>query len=195
MARVEEKSGLMARAADAYMRRHYGRGIEVTGVMAQSRPNAIGYGMLEWWHERGHAVDEKLKVLAATKAATRVGCEFCIDIGAHLGRRAGVTEQQLQDFHSYGESSAFSPVEKLVMEYAEEMSKTNVEISDELFSRLREHFDEEQIVELTAAIAIENLRSRFNNALQIEPAGFSEGVYCPVPERSLEAVSAGDGAA
>ena len=81
MARVEEKSGLMVRGANWYTRRQYGREIEVTGVMAQSRPNALGYGMLEWWHERGHAVDEKLKVLAATKAATKIGCEFCIDIG------------------------------------------------------------------------------------------------------------------
>jgi AhpD family alkylhydroperoxidase len=194
MARVEEKSGLMVRGANWYTRRTYGRDIEVTGVMAQSRPNAIGYGMLEWWHERSHAVDEKLKVLAATKAATKIGCEFCIDIGTHLGREAGVTEEQLRDFHTYRDSAAFSPVEKLVMEYAEEMSKTNVQISDELFAQLREHLNEEQIVELTAAIAIENLRARFNNALDISPAGFSEGAYCPMPERSLEAVSSGDGA-
>ena len=193
MARVEEKGGPMVRFANWYMRRHYGREIAVTGVMAQSRANAVGYGMLEFWHERGHAVDEKLKVLAATKAATKIGCEFCIDIGAHLGREAGVTEQQLRDFHTYRESSAFSPLEKLVMDYAEEMSKTSVQIPDDMFARLREHFNDEQLVELTAAIAIENLRARFNNALDIPPAGFSEGAYCPMPERALETVSSGDG--
>ena len=57
-----------------------------------------------------------------------------------------------------------------------------VAISDELFARLREHFDEEQIVELTTAIAIENFRARFNNALGITPAGFSAGEYCAVPD-------------
>ena len=76
------------------------------------------------------------------------------------------------------------------MEYAEEMTKEHVEVSDELFARLREHFDEEQIVELTAAIAIENLRARFNNALGIEPSGFSEGLYCPVPEVQAAAAAA-----
>ena len=81
-----------------------------------------------------------------------------------------------------------------MIEYAEEMSKTNVQIPDELFAQLREHFNDEQLVELTAAIAIENFRARFNNALDIPPAGFSEGAYCPMPERSLEAVSSGDGA-
>jgi AhpD family alkylhydroperoxidase len=194
MARVEEKGGLMVRATNWYMRRNYGREVGVTGVIAHSRLNALGYGMHEYWHERSHAVPENLKMLAATKAATKVGCEFCIDIGTYLSREAGVTEEQLRDFHSYMESDAFSPLEKLVIRYAEEMSKSNVDVPDELFAQLREHLNEEQIVELTAAIAIENFRARFNNALQIEPAGFSDGAYCPMPERSLEAAPAGDGA-
>jgi AhpD family alkylhydroperoxidase len=195
MARVEEKDGLLVRFSNWYTRRQYGREVTVTPVIANSRPNMLAWGMLEWWHERSHAVEEKLKALAATKAATQIGCEFCIDIGSHLGREAGVTEQQLRDFHTYRESNAFSPVEKLVMEYAEEMSKANVQISDELFARLREHFDDSQLVELTAAIAIENFRARFNNALDIPAAGFSEGAYCPLPERPQEVMEAGRGAA
>jgi AhpD family alkylhydroperoxidase len=182
--RVANKDGFLVSASNWYTRRAYGRDVTTTPVIAHSRANMLGWGMLEWWHERGHAVDEKLKLLAATKAATKIGCEFCIDIGAALGRKAGVTDEQLRDFHVYADSTAFSPVEKLVMEYAEEMSKANVEISDELFARLHEHFDDEQIVELTAAIAIENFRARFNDALDVPPSGFSEGVYCPLPERA-----------
>jgi AhpD family alkylhydroperoxidase len=190
MARVEEKGGVLVRLAQRYSKWKYGREVTITPVLAHSRSNMIGWGSLEWWHEHGHRVDEKLKALAGTRAATQIGCEFCIDIGSAIGRDAGVTEAQLRDFHNYRESDAFSPVEKLVMEYAEEMSKTNVEVSDEIFARLREHFDEPQIVELTAAIAIENLRARFNNALEIAPAGFSEGAFCPLPER----VAAANGA-
>ena len=70
-----------------------------------------------------------------------------------------------------------------MLEYAEAMCQVPVMISDELFARMREHFDEEQIIELTTAIAIENFRSRFNNALDITPAGFSSGEYCAVPRR------------
>jgi AhpD family alkylhydroperoxidase len=188
MARVEDKSGPLVRFTNWYTRRTYGRNVTTTPVIAHSRPNFFAWGALEWWHERGHAVEEKLKLLAATKAATRIGCEFCIDIASHLSREAGVTEEQLRDFHNYRESDRFSAEEKLVMEYAEEMSKTNVQISDELFARLRENFDDTQLVELTAAIAIENFRARFNNALDISPSGFSEGAYCPLPEK--EAVAA-----
>ena len=182
MARVEQRNSRLARISDWYCRRTYGRSIETTGVLAHNPWNLIGYGTLEYGYEHSHKMNERLKLLAATKAATQVGCRFCIDIGTALGRKAGVTEEQIRDFHDYRESTAFSPEEKLVIEYAEEMTKTPVNVTDELVARLREHFDEAQIVELTTAIAIENLRARFNNALEIPPAGFSEGMSCPLPE-------------
>jgi AhpD family alkylhydroperoxidase len=190
MARVEEKGGVLVRLAQRYSKWQYGRELTITPVIAQSRPNMIGWGAFEWLHERSHRVEEKLKLLAATKAATMIGCEFCIDIGSALGRDAGVTEAQLRDFHNYRESPAFSVVEKLVMEYGEEMSKTNAEVSDELFARLRERFDDGQIVELTAAIAIENFRARFNRALEIPPSGFSEGMFCPLPDAQSASTAA-----
>src|SRR3989442_1233665 len=175
MARVEGRDSLLVRASDRYIKRTYGRAMEITGVIGNSTWNMIGWGALELGHDRSHKGDEQVKALAEVKVATTVGCQFCIDIGSALGRKSGVTEEQLRDFHSYKESDAFLPLEKLAMEYAEEMSQTNVEISDELFAKLREHLDDEQLVELTAAIATENYRARFNNALEIPAAGFSEG--------------------
>jgi AhpD family alkylhydroperoxidase len=190
MARVEGKGGALARFGNWYVRRKYGREVGITDVVAQSRPNAIGYSLLEFWHERAHALDARIKDLAATKVATVVGCQFCIDIGTHLSREAGVTEEQLRDFHNYKESNAFSRQEKLAMDYAERMTERNVQIPDEFFALLREHFTDEQLVELTMAIAVENLRARFNNTLDIPAAGFSEGAYCPMPERKETAEQA-----
>jgi len=69
-----------------------------------------------------------------------------------------------------------------VLDYAAGMSRTPVTVSDELFARLRSHFDEGQLVELTHLIALENLRGRFNLALGIGAAGFSEGMVCARPE-------------
>jgi AhpD family alkylhydroperoxidase len=192
MARVENKSGPMVRISQWYAKLKYGREITITPVIAHSRPTMIGWGAFEWWHEHAHRVDERLKDLAATRVATRVGCEFCIDIASALGRKAGVTEAQLRDFHNYRTSPEFSPEERVVMEYADELTKEPVQVPDELFARLREHFDEAQIVELTAAIAIENFRARFNKALDIEPSGFSEGLFCPVPEAIAAAAPNGD---
>jgi alkylhydroperoxidase family enzyme len=95
----------------------------------------------------------------------------------------------LQELSGYTESSLFSPLEKLVLDYTVAMTKTPVEVSDELCARLRQHFKEAQLVELTTAIAWENYRARFNHAFGIEAQGFSEGAYCPMPEHLVKGVA------
>jgi hypothetical protein len=62
-------------------------------------------------------------------------------------------------------------------------------VPDELFARLRQHFDEPELVELTAAITWENQRARFNHALRIPPDGFSEGAVCALPSARLGAAA------
>ena len=88
----------MVRGAQFYSKRMYGREITITPVIAHSRPMMMGWGALEFFHERAHRVDERLKDLAATRVATQIGCQFCIDIGSRSARKAGVTEEQLRDF-------------------------------------------------------------------------------------------------
>jgi alkylhydroperoxidase family enzyme len=83
---------------------------------------------------------------------------------------------------NYHTSPLFTEVEKLVLDYAVGMSRTPVGVSEELFARLREHFDNAQIVELTHMIAGENMAGRFNHALGVGSAGFSAGMVCAVPE-------------
>ncbi len=65
------------------------------------------------------------------------------------------------------------------------MSRTPVDVTDALFARLRAHFDDAQLVELTYVIALENLRGRFNLALGVGPAGFSDSMVCAAPARPL----------
>ena len=66
------------------------------------------------------------------------------------------------------------------------MTRAPVEVSDSLFARLREHFSEPQLVELTSAIAWENYRARFDHAIGIDGENFTEGAVCAVPVRSFE---------
>jgi len=100
-----------------------------------------------------------------------------------VGRAQGISEEQLRDLARYRESAAFSPLERVVIEYTERATRTPVEIPESLFNQLRAHFNEAQLVELTAAIAWENYRARFDHALGIEAQGFSEGAFCALPER------------
>jgi alkylhydroperoxidase family enzyme len=101
-----------------------------------------------------------------------------------VGRALGVTEEQLRDLPRYRESPAFSEEERLVIDLAVEMARIPVEIPPGLLDKLRQRFDEAQLVELVAAIAWENYRARFNRAFGVRPVGFSEGTYCPMPELS-----------
>lgn len=90
---------------------------------------------------------------------------------------------ELRDFEN---SAEFNALERLVLRYAAAMTQTPVEVTDDLFDKLRSHFKEKQLVELTSAIAWENYRARFNHAFEIEAEGFSNGAFCPLPERSKE---------
>lgn len=83
---------------------------------------------------------------------------------------------------SYEKSSEFTELEKLVIRYAVEMTRTPVDVPDELFAELKRNFNDRQIVELTSAIAWENYRARNNHALGMESEDFSKGAFCPLPE-------------
>ena len=61
----------------------------------------------------------------------------------------------------------FDNVERLVLEYADAMTITGRDVSEELFVRVREQFDDDAIVELTEIVAWENASSKFNRALRI----------------------------
>jgi alkylhydroperoxidase family enzyme len=84
----------------------------------------------------------------------------------------------------YRSSALFSETDKLVLEYADAMTQTPVEVPETLFAKLREKFAESQLVELTATLAWENYRARFDHAFGVEAEGFSEGSYCAVPVKA-----------
>ncbi len=71
-----------------------------------------------------------------------------------------------------------------MIEYAASLTGTPANASDELVEDLRKHLDEGQLVELTACIAWENFRARFNRGFDVGPQGFSEGAVCAIPEHA-----------
>ena len=86
--------------------------------------------------------------------------------------QTGASEDKIRQLPAWRESALFSPPERDALEYAEKITITGEKVADDLFARLRAHFSEAQIVELTAAVALENFRSKFNPALGIEAQGF-----------------------
>ena len=106
-----------------------------------------------------------------------------------MGRQSGVTESQLAALPDFEDAAEFSGTEKLVLRYAVAMTKTPVEIPDELFDALKHVFDERQLVELTSSIAWENYRARFDHAFGIESEGFYKGALCLLPQTQRAAAS------
>ena len=85
---------------------------------------------------------------------------------------AGASQDKVAEVARAATSDLFSELERAALEYAEAMTVTGRKVSDELFARVRAHFSEAQVVELTAAVALENFRSKFNVALGVEAQGF-----------------------
>ena len=100
-----------------------------------------------------------------------------------MGRASGISAEQIANLSNYRSDFNFSQLERLVLEYADAMTRTPVEVPDALFTRLREQFTEPELVELTSAIAWENYRARFDHAFGIEGENFSEGAVCALPAR------------
>ena len=81
----------------------------------------------------------------------------------------GLKKDKISAVGDYTQSSYFSSREKLALTYADRITLSDQDVDDELFAKLREEFSEPAaIVELTAIVAFENFRSKFNHALQVE---------------------------
>ena len=180
------KTRLILRLGPRMMEKLTGRrpenGMEPIALYAHVPALLGGILKLEQATAKVNRVENRLKILAQLKASTLIGCEFCIDLGSQIARRSGLTDEELLALPRYQESGLFTELEMLVLDYAVGMTRTPVEVSDVLFAELREHLDNPQLVELTSLIALEGMRSRFNWALGVGAAGFSEGMVGALPE-------------
>ena len=131
---------------------------------------------------KGKSVDARLKNLVELKGAQMIGCEYCVDLGSQICRHSGLSDNELLALPRYRQSDLFTDREKLALDYTVAVMRTPVEVSDELFAQMKEHFSDEQLVEITAHLMVANL-DRFNAAFGIGSAGFSEGMVCVPPDR------------
>jgi alkylhydroperoxidase family enzyme len=89
-----------------------------------------------------------------------------------VSSRNGVSNEKIRALHDHANSPLFSAAEKAALEYTDAMTDTRREVDDELFARMRQHYDDDTIAEITMIIAWENSSSRFNRAFRIPSQGF-----------------------
>lgn len=88
-----------------------------------------------------------------------------------MGSALGISEEKLLALLDWEASPLFDETERLVLQYADSITITGRDVSDELFGRLRATFDDDAIVELTEIVAWENASSKFNRALRVPSQG------------------------
>ncbi|HKP47276.1 MAG TPA: hypothetical protein VJT50_11795 [Pyrinomonadaceae bacterium] len=85
--------------------------------------------------------------------------------------KLGVSDEKILALENYASSDLYNESERVALEYADSMTITGRDVSAELFTRLREHYNDDEIVELTTIIAWENSSSKFNRALRVPSQG------------------------
>ncbi len=130
---------------------------------------ALLYGALD---RRSSPLEPVLRSLITVRVSQVNWCAFCVDINSATVLKRGAEMEKLATLASFESSALFSEREKAALAYAEAMTYTDRETTEEHFQRLRVYFDEDAIIELTALIAFQNLSSKFNAALGVLPQGF-----------------------
>jgi AhpD family alkylhydroperoxidase len=159
-----------------------GSGLEPFEIWAHQPKMMVGMGRFNQAVRKGATVDERLRNLVELKGAQMIGCEYCVDLGSQICRNSGLTDAELLALPRHHQSDLFSERERVALDYTVAVMRTPVEVTDELFGRMREHFSDAQLVEITALLTLVNV-DRFNAAFGIGSAGFSDGMVCIAPDR------------
>lgn len=151
-------------------------------------------GVAVMWHHRGvlttlmklgrkvqswDELDTNLKAFAHMAVAAKIGCSFCLDFAYFQAHSEGLDETKASEVPRWRESAVFTQLEREVMEYAEAMTVTPPQVTDELSARLLDQLGAPALVELGAVIGFANLTARGNVALGVESQGFSK--VCALP--------------
>jgi len=162
---------------------------EPAEVMWHNRPVlnvAMGFGRKA---QKWDKLAPDLKSYAHMAAAAQIGCSWCLDYGYFEVHNKGLDEAKASEVPRWRESPVFSSLERDVMEYAEAMSATPPEVTDELSARLLDQLGPAAMVELTAWVAFSNMSTRMNVALGIESQEFSKVCTLPLAKPSAGYVS------
>lgn len=176
MARIplEHERTWFVRLAEWVSRRKYGKMLDPGKAALHNRRVLVSMGLTEGSAARWKALDPDLKALTVMVVSARIGCSWCMDFGYWEFHHAGVDPAKLRAVPGWRDSDLYTDLERAVMDYAEAMTATPPEVTDEQVERLRRDLTDEQLVELTAMASLENYRSRTNAALGLTSQGFKE---------------------
>ena len=185
---------------------------EITGIygallktMSRKMLGQVPEGLGVMWHypavfkdtmrfgrrtESWNRLDPNLASFATMAAAGAIGCSFCLDLHYFMTHNRGLDEAKAREVPRWRESTAFTPLERRVMEYAEAMCQTPLTVTDEMSAALLDELGAPALLELTARIGVMNMTARGNVALGIRSQEFSASCGLPpLAARSADGVA------
>ena len=84
-----------------------------------------------------------------------------------MGSDLGVSDEKINDLPNYETSPHYIAAERIALRYADAITMSDQDVSDDLFESVKQFYDDDAIVELTEIIAWENASSKFNRALRV----------------------------
>jgi AhpD family alkylhydroperoxidase len=174
-----EITGVYGALLKTMSRRMLGQVPEAAGVMWHYP--AVFKDMMRFGRrtESWNRLDPNLASFATMAAAATVGCSFCLDLHYFMSHNRGLDEAKAREVPRWRESTAFTPLERKVMDYAEAMSQTPPAVTDEMSAALLDELGAAALLELTARIGTMNMTARGNVALGIRSQEFSASCGLP----------------
>lgn len=117
-------------------------------------------------------IEPVLRTLITVRVSQINSCPFCVDIHSSTLVKLGVPMEKILALADCESDPSFTERERSALAYAMAMTRSDLKVDDALFSRVRAQFSEDETVELTALIGIQNLSSKFNSALGVPAQGF-----------------------
>jgi alkylhydroperoxidase family enzyme len=176
---LDHKPTPLLRIAEIYSKRRYGAVLEPGLALLHNRKVLIALIAYENRVARWDTLDPTVKAVATLAAAAEIGCGWCLDFGFWESFHRGVDPVKLREITDWQRSTVYDERERAAIRYAVAMTRTPPEVTDDMVADLRTRFNDAELVELTAMIAVENQRSRTNAALGLTSQGFRD--YCDLP--------------
>lgn len=161
-------------------KRKYGQVLEPTMLWGRSPwlfvTLALLYGAID---RKRSPIDPPLRSLVTVRVSQINHCAFCVDINSATLLKRGVVMDKVLALPHWQESPLFTERERVALDYAEAMTRSELGVTKPLFDRLKAQFDDDAVIELTGLIAFQNMSSKFNAALGVPAQGFCA---LPVPQ-------------
>jgi len=152
--------------------RIYGRTLSPSWLWGRLPGHFAGLLFLLWRFQRPRfPVDAALRSLLSVRVAQLHGCAFCVDLNAYNLLAASGSTAKATAVEHWRDSTLFDDRERAALDYAEAMTDTAARVRPAQIAALRESFDDDGIVALTAWIAFQTMSASFNAALGAEEAG------------------------